>query len=275
MQAVQLQIAEQLKVQPPFADQNALEADVARRIAFIQHCLQNARLKTLVLGISGGVDSLTAGLLAQRAVEQLRKNTGDDSYRFIAVRLPYQVQFDEHEAQACLEFIAPDESHTVNIGPSVQALAAQIKAFEGQHASAVDFVMGNTKARMRMVAQYTIAGARQGLVIGTDHAAEAVMGFFTKFGDGACDLAPLSGLVKNQVRAIARSFGAPQSLVEKIPTADLEDLVPGKPDEASHGVTYAEIDAFLHGEPVREEAFNIIRDTYAKTQHKRELPFAP
>src|SRR3546814_2285665 len=76
---------------------------------------------------------------------------------------------------------------------------------------------------MRMVAQYTIANARQGLVIGTDHAAEAVMGFFTKFGDGACDLAPLSGLVKNQVRAIARDFGAPESLVEKVPTADLED----------------------------------------------------
>ncbi len=98
----------------------------------------------------------------------------------------------------------------------------------------VDFVLGNTKARMRMVAQYTIAGASGGLVIGTDHAAEAVMGFFTKFGDGACDLAPLSGLVKNQVRAIARHFGAPESLVEKVPTADLEDLSPGKPDEASH-----------------------------------------
>ncbi|MDB6141188.1 MAG: nadE [Pseudomonas sp.] len=275
MQAVQLQIAEQLKVQAPFADQAALEAEVARRVEFIKQCLQNARLKTLVLGISGGVDSLTAGLLAQRAVKELRESTGDSSYCFIAVRLPYQVQFDEHEAQASLDCIKPDESHTVNIGPSVQALTAQIKAFEGQHASAVDFVTGNTKARTRMVAQYAIAGARGGLVIGTDHAAEAVMGFFTKFGDGACDLAPLSGLVKNQVRSIARSFGAPEFLVEKIPTADLEDLVPGKPDEASHGVTYAEIDAFLHGQPLREEAFQIIRDTYAKTQHKRELPFAP
>jgi NAD+ synthase len=275
MQAVQLQIAEQLNVQPPFADHAALETEVARRVEFIKQCLKNARLKTLVLGISGGVDSLTAGLLAQRAVKELRESTGDNSYCFIAVRLPYQVQFDEHEAQASLECIKPDESHTVNIGPSVQALTAQIKAFEGQHAAAVDFVTGNTKARMRMVAQYAIAGARGGLVIGTDHAAEAVMGFFTKFGDGACDLAPLSGLVKNQVRAIARSFGAPEFLVEKIPTADLEDLVPGKPDEASHGVTYAEIDAFLHGQPLREEAFQIIRDTYAKTQHKRELPFAP
>jgi len=275
MQAVQLQIAEQLKVQPPFADQNALEAEVARRIEFIKQSLKNARLKTLVLGISGGVDSLTAGLLAQRAVKELREDTGDTAYNFIAVRLPYQIQHDEHEAQAAVDFIAPDERHTVNIGPSVQALAAQVKAFEGQHASAVDFVMGNTKARVRMVAQYTIAGARGGLVIGTDHAAEAVMGFFTKFGDGACDLAPLSGLVKNQVRAIARSFGAPEALVEKVPTADLEDLMPGKPDEASHGVTYAEIDAFLHGQPVREEAYKIIVDTYTKTQHKREQPYAP
>lgn len=275
MHAVQRQIAEQLKVQPPFADQNALETEVARRVDFIKQCLQNARLKTLVLGISGGVDSLTAGLLAQRAVKELRESTGDTSYRFVAVRLPYMVQADEHEAQASVDFIEPDERHTVNIGPSVKALASEVKAFEGHPASAVDFVLGNTKARMRMVAQYTIAGACQGLVIGTDHAAEAVMGFFTKFGDGACDVAPLSGLVKHQVRAIARHFGAPESLVEKVPTADLEDLSPGKPDEAAHGVTYTEIDAFLHGQPVREEAFKIICDTYAKTQHKREQPYAP
>ncbi|MCF5501760.1 ammonia-dependent NAD(+) synthetase, partial [Pseudomonas syringae] len=202
MHAVQRQIAEQLKVQPPFADQNALQAEVARRVNFIKECLQNARLKTLVLGISGGVDSLTAGLLAQRAVKELRASTGDNSYRFIAVRLPYVVQADEHEAQASVDFIEPDERHTINIGSSVKALAAEVKAFDGLPASSVDFVLGNTKARMRMVAQYTVAGAYQGLVIGTDHAAEAVMGFFTKFGDGACDLAPLSGLVKNQVRAI-------------------------------------------------------------------------
>jgi NAD+ synthase len=275
MQPVQLEIAEELKVQAPFANPAELETEVARRIQFIKDCLHNARLKVLVLGISGGVDSLTAGLLAQRAVKELRETTGDTAYQFIAVRLPYHIQHDEHEATASVDFINPDERHTVDIAPSVKALVEQVKAFEGQSDSAVDFVKGNIKARTRMVAQYTIAGVRGGLVIGTDHAAEAVMGFFTKFGDGACDLAPLSGLVKNQVRAIARSFGAPESLVEKIPTADLEDLVPGKPDEASHGVTYTEIDAFLHGEPVRQEAFDIIANTYRKTQHKRDLPYAP
>ena len=275
MQAVQRQIAKDLNVQPPFKDDDALEAEVARRITFIQCCLNNAGLKTLVLGISGGVDSLTAGLMAQRAVKQLREQTGDERYRFIAVRLPYGVQHDEIDATAAVDFINPDERQTVNIGPAVKALAAEVASFEGKPPATVDFVLGNTKARMRMVAQYTIAGATGGLVIGTDHAAEAVMGFFTKCGDGSCDLAPLSGLVKNQVRAIARFFGAPESLVEKVPTADLEDLEPGKPDEASHGVTYAEIDAFLHGEPVSEQAFDIICKTYEKTHHKREMPFAP
>ena len=169
-------------------------------MTFIKGCLANARLKTLVLGISGGVDSLTAALLAQRAINELRAETGDDSYRFIAVRLPYQVQHDEHDAQACLDVIKADEVHTVDIAPAVRALAAETKALEGGSPTLVDFVVGNVKARMRMVAQYAIAGARGGLVIGTDHAAEAVMGFFTKFGDGACDLAPLSGLVKNRAR---------------------------------------------------------------------------
>lgn len=121
MQAVQREIAEQLNVQPPFADYQALEAEVARRITFIQDCLTSSGLKTLVLGISGGVDSLTAGLLAQRAMRELRERTGDEAYKFIAVRLPYDVQFDEHDAQASVDFIAPDERHTVNIGPAVKS----------------------------------------------------------------------------------------------------------------------------------------------------------
>lgn len=275
MQASQQEIIQQLKVQPPFADDAALETEIARRVAFIKQCLGNAGLKSLVLGISGGVDSLTGALLAQRAVRELREETGDSAYRFVAVRLPYHVQQDEHDAQACLDVIKPDDVQTVDIAPAVRTLVGNVKALDDSSAASKDFVVGNTKARMRMVAQYTIAGACQGLVIGTDHAAEAVMGFFTKFGDGACDLAPLSGLVKQQVRAIARAMGAPENLVEKVPTADLEDLAPGKPDEAAHGVTYVEIDDFLHGKPVADRVAEIIVSAYRKTQHKRELPFAP
>ncbi|MCY1485952.1 NH(3)-dependent NAD(+) synthetase [compost metagenome] len=275
MKSIQNAIISELNVQPPFNGPEDIQAEIQRRLDFIKDCLRDSGMKTLVLGISGGVDSLTAGMLCQRAVEQLRAESGNDAYRFIAVRLPYNVQGDEADAQASVDVIAPDERHTVNIGPAVKALAAETAALEGLPAGTVDFALGNTKARIRMVAQYTIANARQGLVVGTDHAAEAVMGFFTKFGDGACDLAPLTGLVKNQVRTIARTLGAPENLVMKTPTADLEDLAPGKPDEHAHGVTYRDIDAYLHGGAVDPEAAEIIERTFEKTRHKREMPKTP
>lgn len=271
----QSEIAAALNVTPPFADTAALVAEIERRKAFIKQCLRNAKLKVLVLGISGGVDSMTAGRLAQLTVEALRAETGDKDYRFIAVRLPYNVQHDESDAAAAMKFIRADVEDTVNIAGAVTGLSEQVAHLHGLTDARRDFVVGNAKARIRMVAQYTIANANNGLVIGTDHAAEAVMGFFTKFGDGACDLAPLSGLVKGQVRAIARHLGAPEFLVEKVPTADLEELRPGKPDEEAHGVTYVQIDAFLHGQKVSDDAYATIVRIYDNTRHKRELPFVP
>ncbi|PPV42355.1 ammonia-dependent NAD(+) synthetase [Ectopseudomonas oleovorans] len=271
----QAEIAAALDVVPPFADEAALSAEIERRKTFIKNTLRKSGLKVLVLGISGGVDSTTAGRLAQLAIEELRAESGDSAYRFIAVRLPHNTQHDEHDAQDSLQFIRADENTTVNIADSVNGLALQVSHLEQLSHARRDFVLGNVKARIRMVAQFAIANANNGLVIGTDHAAEAVMGFFTKFGDGACDLAPLSGLVKKQVRAIAAHLGAPQHLVMKTPTADLEELRPGKPDEEAHGVTYAEIDAFLHGETVSDEAYATIVRTYDATRHKRELPLVP
>ncbi|MFC3609603.1 ammonia-dependent NAD(+) synthetase [Stutzerimonas tarimensis] len=275
MHSRQPEIASALNVIAPFDGDDSIKAEIERRVGFIQQCLRESGLKTLVLGISGGVDSTTAGLLAQKAVKQMREAGEGDSYRFIAVRLPYDVQHDEDEAQLAVDTIQPDECHTVNIGEAVRGLASATESLEGLSPAARDFVLGNTKARMRMVAQYTIANARGGLVIGTDHAAEAVMGFFTKFGDGACDIAPLTGLVKHQVRELALALGAPQQLAHKVPTADLEELHPGKPDEMAHGVTYRDIDAFLQGKEVSEDAAATIVDAYDKTEHKRQLPKEP
>ena len=271
----QAEIAAALNVIPKFADEAALVAEVERRKAFIKQTLRNAGLKVLVLGISGGVDSSTAGRLAQLAVEELREETCDSAYRFIAVRLPYGQQHDEDDAAAAMKFVKADEEVTVNIAEAVKGLDAELDAVSKLTDDRRDFVRGNTKARMRMVAQYAIANANDGLVIGTDHAAEAVMGFFTKFGDGACDLTPLEGLVKGQVREIAKYLGAAEKLYLKVPTADLEELTPGKPDEDANGVSYKEIDAFLQGETVRDEAYEIIVRTYDKTAHKRRQPYAP
>jgi NAD+ synthase len=119
-----------------------------------------------------------------------------------------------------------------------------------------------------------VAGARGSLVIGTDHASEAVMGFFTKYGDGACDLTPLSGLNKRRVRAVGEALGASPETTGKVPTADLETNNPGVPDEAVLGVTYDEIDDFLEGREVDEKAASTIIATHRRTAHKRALPLA-
>ncbi|BAP45221.1 ammonia-dependent NAD(+) synthetase [Pseudomonas sp. LJDD11] len=249
-------------------------SEITRRTGFIKQVLRESGCKTLVLGISGGVDSLTAGRLCQLAVEQLREE-GVDA-RFIAVRLPYRSQADERDAQAALDFIRPDQITTSNIAAAVDGLMDSI-SIEGLQPTPeqTDFTKGNVKARTRMVAQYAIANFCNGLVVGTDHAAEALMGFFTKFGDGACDLAPLSGLTKGQVRQVAKALGAPEALVFKAPTADLEDLQPGRLDEAAYGCSYAEIDAYLMGEEVSADTRGIIETAFRRTAHKRALPRVP
>lgn len=272
---IQREIAKDLKVCPVFQTEADLILELAKRITFLKNTLTQAGLKKYVLGISGGVDSLTTGLMAQKAIDELRQATNDDDYQFIAMRLPYKNQFDEQDATQSIQVIAPDIFETVNIAASVEGLVNALDVLTKLSLESKDFLIGNIKARERMVAQYAVAGAYKALVLGTDHAAEAVMGFFTKFGDGAFDVAPLAGLVKNQVRAFARYLGAPENLVNKVATADLEDLKPGMPDEQAHGVSYSEIDAFLHCEPVSAEVFNKITKTYRLSMHKRKLPITP
>ncbi|ELB2159411.1 NAD(+) synthase [Vibrio parahaemolyticus] len=250
--------------------------EIERRIAFIKRKLQEAGCKSLVLGISGGVDSTTLGRLAQLAVDQLNEETGSNDYQFIAVRLPYGEQKDEDEAQLALSFIKPTHSISVNIKQGVDGMhAASNIALEGtglmpEDAAKVDFVKGNVKARARMLAQYEIAGYIGGLVLGTDHSAENITGFYTKFGDGACDLAPLFGLNKRQVREVAATLGAPEVLVKKVPTADLEELAPQKADEDALNLTYEQIDDFLEGKPVSQQVVDRLVSIYKATQHKRQ-----
>ncbi|MDO6685812.1 MULTISPECIES: ammonia-dependent NAD(+) synthetase [unclassified Agarivorans] len=252
------------------------EYEVKRRIEFIKERLQQAKVKTLILGISGGVDSTTTGRLAQLAVEQLNKDTNSQDYRFIAMRLPFGEQKDEADAQLALSFIKPSHVVTTNIKAGTEGLhqsASESLLAAGltmPNQAAVDFAKGNVKARMRMVAQYEIAGLKGGLVIGTDHSAENLTGFYTKHGDGACDIAPIFGLNKRQVRQVAAYLGAPEPLIGKAPTADLEEDRPQLPDEVALGVTYDQIDDFLEGRAVEAEVEQKLIAIYQRTQHKRQ-----
>ena len=248
------------------------EAERNRRVQFLVDYLAATGAKGYVLGISGGQDSTLAGRLAQLAVEQ-RRAAGEDAI-FVAVRLPHGVQSDEDDAQLALQFIQPDETVTVDIAPATAAMSNAVADAMGGGGLG-DFNKGNVKARMRMIAQYAIAGERGLLVIGTDHAAENITGFFTKHGDGAADLVPLAGLSKRQGAAVLEHLGADPRLWEKVPTADLEEDRPALPDEEALGVTYAYIDDYLEGKQVPREATERLEHLWRVGQHKRHLPPGP
>lgn len=249
------------------------QAEVTKRVQFICDFLQTTKMKTLVLGISGGQDSSLAGRLSQLAVEKLREETGDNEYQFIAVRLPYGEQADESDAMFAInDFIKPDKIMRVNIKAATDMMVASLNE-AGTPIS--DFNKGNIKARERMIVQYAIGGENKGAVVGTDHAAEAVTGFYTKFGDGGADITPLSGLDKRQGKALLQYLGAPAKLYDKTPTADLEEDKPMRPDEEALGVRYDEIDDYLEGREVLPAAAEKIEGWYRRTQHKRHLPIAP
>lgn len=264
--ALQQEIIEALGVKP----QVNSEAEIRRSVDFLKSYLTTwPFIKSLVLGISGGQDSTLTGKLCQMAISELRKENGDDSLAFIAVRLPFGIQADEQDCQDAIAFIQPDRVLTVNIKGAV--LASE-QALREAGIELSDFVRGNEKARERMKAQYSIAGMTKGVVVGTDHAAEAVTGFFTKYGDGGTDINPIFRLNKRQGKQLLATLGCPEHLYQKAPTADLEDDRPSLPDEAALGVTYENIDDYLEGKPVDAGTARIIEGWYLKTEHKRRPP---
>ncbi|MGA7205726.1 MAG: ammonia-dependent NAD(+) synthetase [Specibacter sp.] len=264
MRELQAQIIAELGVEPRIDP----AAEVTRRVQFLKDYLKATGTRGFVLGISGGIDSTLAGRLAQLAVEDLA--TEGFEANFIAVRLPYGVQHDEDDAQAALEFINAKTNKTFNIAPAVDGFEGEFATTNDQDVS--DFNKGNIKARSRMIAQYALAGHDNLLVIGTDHAAESVTGFFTKFGDGGADILPLFTLNKRQNRALLKELGASADLYNKVPTADLLDGKPGRTDEDELGISYDTIDDYLEGRDVPDADAVAIERRFLQSRHKRTTP---
>lgn len=262
--SLQQQIIQALNVRPVIQPKE----EIQKRIHFLKEYLKKTGAKGYVLGISGGQDSTLAGRLAQLAVEELRRENYEAT--FIAVRLPHGIQKDEADAQLALSFIKPDQVINYDISHAVNEFANHYLQATGEKLT--DYNKGNVKARMRMIAQYAIAGQKGFLVIGTDHAAEAVTGFFTKYGDGGADVLPLSGLTKRQGRSLLKELGADERLYLKTPTADLLDEKPQQADETELGLSYDHIDDYLEGKEVPEEVAEKIENIYKRSEHKRQLP---
>ncbi|WP_420175972.1 ammonia-dependent NAD(+) synthetase [Luteococcus sp. OSA5] len=242
--------------------------EVERRVQFLCDYVKATHTKGFVLGISGGLDSTLAGRLAQLAVDRLRSEGVEAD--FVAVRLPHGVQADEADAAAAMRWVDASTEVTINIKAATDGLEEAFEAGTGLQIS--DFNKGNVKARLRMVAQYAIAGERNLLVIGTDHGAESTVGFFTKFGDGGADILPLFTLDKGQNRQLLQHLGAPEQLWKKVPTADLLDDQPLRTDEDELGITYDEIDTYLQGGEISEESAELLEQKYLRSRHKRTTP---
>lgn len=263
MHTHQIDIIKALGVKPEIAP----ATEVQTRVDFLKNYLVESGARAYVLGISGGQDSMLAGRLAQLAVEAARSE--DYDAHFFAMKLPYGTQADAIDVDTSIGFVKPDFIRWFNIKSTVDAFA---NMFYETNDTLSDYHKGNVKARTRMVAQYALAGTVNGLVIGTDHAAEAVTGFFTKFGDGGADICPLSGLTKRQGRQILEHLGAPKQIYTKRPTADLLDGNPGQADEDELGITYDMIDDYLEGKNIDDKAATALEARYFATEHKRTVP---
>jgi len=267
MSHLQQQIIKEMGVLANINPQDEIRKSINFLKAYIQ---KHSFLKGYVLGLSGGQDSTLTGKLAQMAVDELNKELGAETYLFVAVRLPYGKQKDERDCQDAMEFIKPSERLTINIQESVDASYKNVS--DALDRPLTDYQKGNIKARHRMEVQYSIAAAKSLAVIGTDHSAEAVTGFYTKYGDGGADICPIFRLNKRQGKAILKELGCPDHLYLKTPTADLEEDRPQLADEVALGISYDIIDDYLEGKSVSEKEARIIENHYLKTRHKRHLP---
>jgi NAD+ synthase len=263
---LQDRIIAELKAQPVI---NPHE-EVRKSIDFMkEYARKNTFLNGFVLGISGGQDSTLVGKLAQLAVDELNAEEETERYKFIAIRLPYGLQFDEKDCQDALDFIKPSMMYTINIKAAVDA-SERALAMAG--VTLTDFSKGNEKARERMKVQYSVAAMHNCIVLGSDHAAEAITGFYTKFGDGGADIMPLYRLNKRQGKQLLKELGCPKHLYMKVPTADLEEDKPAIPDEIALGVTYDDIDDYLEGKELLDGPRTAIENHFIRSQHKRHMP---
>jgi len=247
-----------------------VEAEARKRVDFLKAYVLQAGAKGLLIAISGGVDSAVAAGLCKRATDELSAQEGKE-YITLGVFQPYGEQDDiEHSYSVAKAF---GLTHTVetNIEEAVNEIALEVEhGFKalGQSRHMTHQGKGNIKARTRMVMQYALSFENNLLVVGTDHASEAITGFYTKWGDGAVDITPLSSLNKRQVRLLAAYLGVPADIVTKAPTAG---LWPGQTDETELGITYDDNSDYLEGKPVNPQVAEKLESYYRRTAHKRNV----
>lgn len=215
-----------------------------------------------VVGISGGIDSAVVSHLLMRTGSPVQ-----------GILLPSETTSEQDIADAkCVAESANCPLLTLPITPLYQCFMDSMSPLLNSKAERQGVIKGNVQARLRMLSLYAYAQSHQAIVVGTDNAAEWFTGYFTKFGDGGVDIAPLLQLRKEQVYELARLLNVPEQILTKAPSAGLWQ---GQTDEQEMGVTYQEIDAFLRGEAISTQGKQQIDFWHQRSHHKRCLPASP
>ena len=231
-------------------------------ITWLKDQLQKTETNGFVLGLSGGIDSsVVAGLIKKTAPDHC-----------LGVIMPAgNIASDKEDAVKCakaldLPFVE------VDLSDYRQQLFEDVKNVLSEHGTEIrdeKMTRGNIGARLRMTTLYAIGNSLNYLVVGTDNAAETYTGYFTKYGDGGVDLAPIAHISKKDVFRMGAYLGVPESIITKPPSAGFfEDQT----DEKEMGVSYDTIDAYLNGETIPEKDKAIIDRLHRISEHKRQLP---
>ena len=199
---------------------------------FIRQRVLYAGAEGIVLGLSGGIDSSTTAAICVRSL-------GRD--KVLVLLLPEKTNNPEDREHALLvvnQLNIPYE--LVDITEIIECVSDTCANLKGENTR----VLGNIKARTRMLVLYTAANSKNYLVVGSSNKSELLTGYFTKFGDGGADLLPLGDLYKTQIRQFAAHLKIPQEIIDKPPSAG---LWPGQTDEAELGIQYTMLDKVLWG----------------------------
>ena len=230
-------------------------------VDFIKSQVLKSKTKGIVLGLSGGIDSAVVAVLSKRAIGAKNLHC-----YYLPMTIKNKDYDRDHIEKLCERFDLSYQTETI-VNPVLSII--------GNSGNLSKESMGNIKARVRMTILYKHANNLNCLVIGTTNKTELMIGYFTKYGDGACDFEPIAHLYKHQIKELAKELDIPNEIIDKLPSAGLWE---GQTDEDELGISYDKLDEILckmYNNDLNEftkKDIDHVKSLVSKSYHKRHTP---